>query len=215
MPSAAAGLSAVLLAAGESERMGSINKLTLPIGDQPLLRRTAQMLSRCDLVELVAVVGHEQHIAREMLRGLALRTIYNEAFRDGQMTSVYCGLAALEKPCAGVMICLADQVLLNGEDIGRICRGFEACPTSIMVPVHNGARGNPVVLDYAHRDTILKDKKNLGCRRLIEKNPDLVTVLEMPDDHVLVDLDTPAAYAAIRQRLLDNEIACASINEAG
>lgn len=205
----------MLLAAGESERMGSINKLTLPVGDQPLLRRTAEMLSRCELVELVVVLGHEQHIAREMLKGLALRTVYNEAFCDGQMTSVYCGLAALEKPCAGVMICLADQVLLNVEDIGRICRGFEDCPTSIMVPVYKGARGNPVVLDYAHRDTILKDKKNLGCRRLIEKNPELVTVLDMPDDHVLVDLDTPAAYAAIGQRLHAADVACEALNEAG
>ena len=195
--------------------MGSINKLTLPVGGQPLLRRTAEMLSRCDLVELVAVLGHEQHIARGLLQGLDLRTVYNEAFRAGQMTSVYCGLAALEKPCAGVMICLADQVLLNVDDIARICRGFEDCPTSIMVPTHKGARGNPVVLDYAHRDTILKDKKNLGCRRLIEKNPQFVTALEMPDDHVLVDLDTPAAYEAIRRRLHDADVACESFNQAG
>ena len=195
--------------------MGSINKPTLPVGGQPLLRRTAEMLSRCDLVELVAVVGHEQHIARDLLRGLDLRTVDNEAFRDGQMTSVYCGLAALEKPCAGVMICLADQVLLNVEDIARICRAFEDCPTSIMVPVYKGARGNPVVLDYAHRDAILKDKKNLGCRRLIEKNPELVTALDMPDDHVLVDLDTPAAYQAIRRRLYDPDVACESLNEVG
>jgi len=198
-------LSAVLLAAGESHRMRGINKLTLPIGDKPLLRRTAETLSRCGLVELVVVVGHEQHIARELLRGLQLRIVYNENFRDGQMTSVCCGLAALEKPCKGVMICLSDQVLLDVEDIALIRRGFDRCPTSIMVPVYSGARGNPVVLDYVHRQNILADSKNLGCRRLIENNPELVTALEMPNDHVLVDLDTPEAYSAVIQRLRDND----------
>lgn len=208
-------LSAVLLAAGESRRMGNINKLTLPVGDQPLLRRTAETLSRCGLVELVVVVGHEQHVARELLQDLPLRIVYNEDFRDGQMTSVSCGLAALEKPCKGVMICLSDQVLLDTEDIRRIRRGFERCPTSIMVPTYKGARGNPIVLDYSHRQNILADKKNLGCRRLIEKNPELVTPLEMPNDHVLVDLDTPEAYSAVMQRLCENDAACETLNMTG
>lgn len=211
----ATGLSAVLLAAGESRRMGDINKLTLPVAGQPLLRRTAQMLSRCGLVELVVVVGHQQHIARDLLQGLPLRIVYNEDFRDGQMTSVSRGLAALEQPCRGIMICLSDLVLLDVEDIAHIRRGFDSCPTSIMVPVHQGARGNPVVLDYSHREALLADPKNLGCRRLIDNNPELVTAFEMPNDHVLVDVDTPEAYTAVRQRLGENDPVNAPLDETG
>ena len=194
-------LSAILLAAGESRRMGAINKLALPMAGTPLIRRTAETLVRSGLAELVVVVGHEQEVARDLLRGVAARIVYNEDYREGQMTSVYHGLAALEKPCQGVMICLSDQYLLDEDDIGTIARGFACCPTSIMVPVYRGQRGNPVVLDYRHREAILADRRNLGCRRLIEKNPDLVTVMEMPNDHVLVDLDTPEAYADAEQRL--------------
>jgi molybdenum cofactor cytidylyltransferase len=194
-------LSAVLLAAGESRRMGNINKLSLPIEGIPLLRRTAETLARSQLVELVVVVGHEQEVARELLQGIPARIVYNEDFRAGQMTSVYRGLEALQKPCAGVMICLSDQVLLDVDDIQTIARGFELCASSIMVPMYEGRRGNPVVLDYSQREAILADRQNLGCRRLIEKNPGLVTTLEMPNDHVLVDLDTPEAYATVRQLL--------------
>jgi molybdenum cofactor cytidylyltransferase len=208
-------LSAVLLAAGESRRMGSINKLTLPIDGKPLLRRTAETLARADLVELVVVVGHEQEVARELLQGIPARIVYNEDFREGQMTSVFHGLAALQQPCAGVMICLSDQALLDVEDIRTIVNGFASCPTSIMVPVYKGQRGNPVVLDYAHRETILADRKNLGCKRLIEKNPELVTVLEMPNDHVLMDLDTPEAYANLTQRLCANSTAPQNMNMSG
>ncbi len=209
------GVSAVLLAAGESRRMGGINKLTLPINGIPLLRRSAETLARSDLVELVVVVGHEQEVACELLQGIPARIVHNEDFRDGQMTSVFHGLAALQKPCAGVMICLSDQALLDVEDIRTIVNGFATCPTSIMVPVYKGQRGNPIVLDYAHRETILADRKNLGCKRLIEKNPELVTVLEMPNDHVLVDLDTPEAYANVMQLLCGDSAAPEYVNVTG
>lgn len=209
-------LSAVLLAAGESRRMGAINKLTLPIAGTPLLRRTAENLARSDLIELVVVVGYEQEVARELLQGIPARIVYNKDFRDGQMTSVYQGLAALERPCAGVMICLSDQALLDVDDIRVIASGFATCPTSIMVPVYQGQRGNPIVLDYAHRDTILAGRKNLGCKRLIENNPELVTVLEMPNDHVLIDLDTPEAYATVSRLVSGSTGACPNpINMAG
>ena len=97
-----AEMSAILLAAGESRRMGSINKLTLPIGDTPLLRRTAQMLSRWGQKELVVEVGNQQHIARETLRGLKLPVDYNKTKPEGQMASVGDALAALENPCDGI-----------------------------------------------------------------------------------------------------------------
>ena len=123
------------------------------------------------------------------------------------MASVGVCLAALVKLCDCIMIFVYDQVLIVVVDIGHIRHVFESCPKSIMVPVYKGARGNPVVLDYCHRENILADKKNLGCRRLIEKNPELVTALEMPNDHVLVDLDTQEAYTAVMQRLRDDGVA--------
>jgi len=68
---------------------------------------------------------------------------------------------------------------------------------------------------YGGCRTILADRKNLGCKRLIEKNPELVTVLEMPNDHVLMDLDTPEAYANLTQRLCANGTAPESMNLTG
>ena len=66
------GFSAILLAAGESRRMGAVNKLTLPVTGRPLLRRTAETLLQAGLQELVVVVGHDQQTARELLRGMPL-----------------------------------------------------------------------------------------------------------------------------------------------
>ncbi len=193
--------SAILLAAGESRRMGAINKLTLPVAGEPLLRRTAGLLQRLDLREIVAVVGHEAETARGLLQGLPVQTVFNPHYRDGQMTSVHCGMAALQQACDGVLVCLADLPLLQVDDLEALMTAFADCSTSILVPTYKGTRGNPIVLDFEHRQRILSGDRNLGCKRLIEKNPDLVSTLEMANDHVVFDLDTEASYRQLQQRL--------------
>ncbi|MGB5670915.1 MAG: nucleotidyltransferase family protein [Sedimenticolaceae bacterium] len=193
--------SAILLAAGESRRMGSVNKLTLPVAGRPLLRRTAETLLRTGLQELVVVVGHEQQTARELLHGLPVRIVSNDSYKEGQMTSVHCGMAALQQVCDAVLVCLSDQPLLETEDLRRLTDAFAHCPTSVLVPTYQGQRGNPIVLAYEHRQKILVGDRNLGCKSLIQKHPELVTALEMDNDHTVFDLDTPEAYEQLQQRL--------------
>lgn len=193
--------SAILLAAGESRRMGATNKLTLPVAGRALLRRTAETLLQVELQELLVVVGHEQQTARELLCGLPLRIVYNAAYREGQMTSVHCGMTALQQACDAVLVCLADLPLLEAADLERLIGAFADCPTSVLVPTHRGERGNPIVLAHRHRAQILAGDRNLGCKRLIQKHPELVTALEMDNDHLVFDLDTPEAYQRLQQRL--------------
>ena len=149
----------------------------------------------------MVVVGHERQTAEDLLQGLPLRLVYNDNYRDGQMTSVHSGMAALQQACDAVLVCLADLPLLEVADLQRLTAAFANCPTSVMVPTYQGARGNPIVLAYAHRQSILAGDRNLGCRRLIEKNPEMVTALEMDNDHVVFDLDTPDAYRRLQRRL--------------
>jgi molybdenum cofactor cytidylyltransferase len=135
------------------------------------------------------------------LQGLEVHTVINSAYREGQMSSVHCGLEALTQPCDGVMICLADQPLLTARDIDVLIDAFARCGGSIIVPTYQGRRGNPIVLAYALRARILGGGRNLGCKRLIERNPELVTTVEMDNDHTLFDLDTPEDYANLQSRL--------------
>lgn len=191
-------VSAVLLAAGESRRMGEINKLELLVDGTPLLRRTAETLLASNLQEIVVVLGHQAEKAGEILSGLPLTFVYNEAYRDGQMTSVYEGLLSLLQPCDGVMICLSDQPLLQAKDVNTLIDAFgKRSHGSVLVPTYQGRRGNPIVIDYLHRQEILNGERNLGCKKLIENNPELVSSFEMNDNHTVVDLDTPEEYAAL------------------
>jgi molybdenum cofactor cytidylyltransferase len=192
----------ILLAAGESRRMGGRNKLQIPIDGEPLLRRSARTLLGSQLCDVVVVLGHEPEQAQPLLQGLQVRTVVNAAYAEGQMSSVHCGLAALDTAAAGVMICLADQPLLTAADIDFLIAAFtRRARGSIVVPRYEGRRGNPIVIATEHRDTILAGERNLGCKRLIERNPDLVETVAMPDDHTLFDLDSPQDYARLCERL--------------
>ena len=91
--------------------------------------------------------------------------------------------------------------MLQSEDVNCLVDTFlKDCPKSVLVPTYEGRRGNPIVLDSRHRDAILAGDRNLGCKRLIEKNPELVFAFPMPNDHCVVDLDSPDDYASIKAR---------------
>lgn len=198
-----AGVSAILLAAGESRRMGQVNKLALPINGVPLVLHTLQTLLQSQLAEVLVVVGHEQDRVRGLLAGMPVRIVSNPHYHQGQMSSVVCGMQALQQACAGVMVCLSDQALLEPADINRLVTQFLASPVPVLVPTYRGQRGNPIILASQHRADILKDETNLGCKLFIENNPELVATLAFDNDHVLFDLDTPDDVAQLQQRLAD------------
>jgi len=195
-------VSAILLAAGESRRMGEPNKLELDIAGVPLLRHSAETLLAARLREVITVLGFNTGSSRRLLAGLPVTMVENVDYREGQMSSVHQGLMALSDTCDGIMICLADQPLLTVKDIDLLIDTFDRCrDTAILVPTFQGRRGNPIILADEQRQAILGGGRNLGCKRLIERNPDLVTTFEMPNDHVVFDLDTPGDYEVLKDLL--------------
>lgn len=188
-------IAAVVLAAGSSERMGSANKLHLPIDGVPLLRGSLETLLTSNVEEVVVVLGHEQESTRALIDDLPLRLVYNEAHSSGQMTSVHCGLTALRAAYNGVIIALGDQPALSIADINRLIDAFlNRIGGEVVVPTYQGKRGNPIIISESCRADILAGTRNLGCRKFIEKNPELVRMIEMPNPSVVIDLDTPQQY---------------------
>lgn len=185
-------VSAVLLAAGASRRMGGVNKLLLDIDGTPMVRRTAAAILASGVAELVVVLGHDREAVAGALHGLSLKSVFNAHHGDGQVTSVRAGLAAVSPVSDAVMMCLADQPLLGAEDYRRLIAAFAALPPGLIaVPTVDGERGNPVVLPAALKDEVLGRGVKFGCRNLIRDNPGLVAPVEMQNRSFLVDIDTP------------------------
>ncbi|MGO4330844.1 NTP transferase domain-containing protein [Cupriavidus sp. 2TAF22] len=194
--------SAVVLAAGTSSRMGGQHKLLLPLDGEPAVRRTVRAVLAARPLEVVVVTGCKGREVIGALAGLPVDFQPNPRYEEGQMTSVAAGVAALRMPCSVVLVCLADQVLLEPADYLELVRAFATMPRgSIVVPVHAGQRGNPVAFSASYAAEVVAGHVNPGCRKLIADHPDEVFVHEAGHDRFTTDMDTPEDYARIVERL--------------
>ncbi|RFU44574.1 NTP transferase domain-containing protein [Paraburkholderia sp. DHOC27] len=201
-PGGALTFSAVVLAAGLSTRMQGAHKLLLPIDGQPAVRRTVEALAQAGPEEIVVVTGFNGREVIAALDGLRVTFQPNPRYREGQMTSVAAGVAALNAPCNVVMICLADQVLLTAADYRELVDAFATMPRgSILIPMWDGQRGNPVLFAASYAAEVISGHVNPGCRKLIAERPEEVFVHQAAHDRFIVDMDTPEDYAGVLERL--------------
>jgi molybdenum cofactor cytidylyltransferase len=195
-------IGAVLLAAGEGKRMGGIAKPAIELQGVPLIKRALFALSGAGVDEVAVVLGHQAERIELLVQDFPVSVVHNEHYRDGQMSSVHAGLAQLSGKFDAVLICLADQPLINSQDLINLIAAYKKrTHGSVVVPRVDGRRGNPIIFDWETREQVLAGDRNLGCRQFIAENPGLVEVFEAPNDHFVVDLDTEADLQALEKRL--------------
>jgi molybdenum cofactor cytidylyltransferase len=193
-------IAAIVPAAGMSTRMGR-NKLLLAFRGKPLITRAVDTLLESEIDEIVVVLGHEADRVRETLQGKQVTIVENFDYRQGMSTSIRVGLGAVSSGARAIMIYLPDQPLLEPEDLNRLIRAFAEAREhnkSIVVPFFRGQRGNPVILDASFKGAILEVVGEVGCKRVIKRNPDKMLMVEMGTDHVVRDVDTMEEYEGLQ-----------------
>ena len=194
-------ISAVILAAGESRRMGKQNKLLLPVGDEALLVKLVTSVCDSDVGQVLVVIGHEAKKIRRELNELPLNFVYNPNFSEGMTTSIKYGLKEVSHECDGFLICLGDMPFINTSEINKLIHAYVKNRIKgkdlIVVPVFKRQRGNPVLFSIEFRNDILEHKKESGCKEVIMKNSDSVMEIEMADENMLLDVDTMEDYQTV------------------
>lgn len=191
-------VAAIVLAAGQSRRMGPQNKLLAEIDGLPMVRRTLEAVSAADVSSVTVVLGHEADEVRLALKGLDLEFIENHEYAGGLSTSLKRGLSVVPPNIDAALICLGDMPRISPEQIDKLISAFAPSEDHfICVPTFGGKRGNPVLLGRRFFAEIQDISGDVGARYLIGAYPDLVHEVEMSDDAVLVDIDTPEALARI------------------
>jgi len=177
------------------------NKLLLPFAGKTIVACAVDAILRANIAEVIVVLGHEAAAIRNALRGRPLRFTFNADYRRGMASSIHAGLTALSPAAQAVMITLADQPLLETEELNFLIAEFSrAAEKSIGVPTFNGQRGNPVIFDLRYRDEILALQGDVGCKSILIRHPEAVLEVAMPTGSMLEDADTPEAYARILNR---------------
>ena len=153
-----------------------------------------------EIDEVVVVLGHEADKVKATLQGKPVTLVENFSYREGLSTSIRVGLGAVSSAAQAIMIYLADQPLLEPEDVNRLIRAFAEAKhrnKSIVVPFFHGQRGNPVILDASFKEAILEVVGEVGCKRVIKRNPGRVLMVEMETDHVVRDVDSIEDYEGL------------------
>jgi molybdenum cofactor cytidylyltransferase len=189
----------VLLAAGLGSRFGPGPKLLASLDGKPLVRHAAEAALGARPRPVVAVLGAHAEAVRAALDGLDLIGIENPDYRAGLATSLRAGLAALPGTCSAAVVLLGDMPRVTAAHIDRLAAAFAAAQDepSAVVPVQDGRRGNPVLLNLRRLGPeIACLAGDHGAGPLLKGRAD---VLEIPGDPgTALDIDTPAGLAVLQ-----------------
>ena len=164
-------ISGILLAAGESRRMGS-PKALLPYQGQTFLERICTAFFDAGVEELVVVLGAWEDKLRPALpRHPSLRTVVNPHYTQGQLSSLVCGLGALSPDSEAAVVNLVDHPLIRTETIAALIASFRTDPLPIIIAAHQGKRGHPVLFSRQVYAELLAAPLDKGAKRSCVKIP--------------------------------------------
>jgi molybdenum cofactor cytidylyltransferase len=197
-------VSAVVLAAGASTRMGRAKQL-LPLGETTVLTRTIENVRSAGLDDIVLVLGASADaIRRQLPQSLleSVKVVINHAYGQGMASSLREGLSNIDSRSDAALIILGDQPFLRPLTLHQIIDGYRGSRAQIVVPTYQGERGNPVLLDRSVFSEAMALEGDIGCRAIFANHLGDMLKVEVEDMGVLLDLDDPADYERLKQQFV-------------
>lgn len=193
---------AVLLAAGSGSRMGNRPKCLLELGGVALIRRQLIALSGAGVDELVVVLGHYADRIEPAVQDFPVTLVRNLDPDAGQVSSLRLGLQALSPKIDTVLVALADQPLINSQDINDLIGAYKKRPEGAQVvqPTVDGQPGNPVMFSGDVRDQILAGEARIGCKQWQSAHPEAVHRWVSSNQRYRADVDSLEDIEALAVR---------------
>jgi molybdenum cofactor cytidylyltransferase len=192
-------MTAIVLAAGRSTRMGAANKLLADVGGRPMVRRVVEAALASAASPVLVVTGHQEAEVREALAGLEVTFVHNPDYTKGLSSSLKAGIGAVPEAVGGALVLLGDMPQITPAHLGHLIAAFaEGRGNSIIVPTHAGKWGNPVLWPRAYFAEMLQLEGDAGAKRLLAAHASRVREVELGTDAIFADIDTPEALAELR-----------------
>lgn len=189
-------ISAVLLAAGESRRMGKFKQL-LEFGGKTFVECCVDNLLASRAGEVIVVTGHREAEVRGAIGDRHVRFVNNPDYHDGMSSSIKRGVGSISKSARACLIALADQPQIGADVINRVIEAYVKDEPLIVVPTYEGKNGHPIVVDLKLRDEILAIGPAQGLKQVVHAHSSEVIRVEVSTDAVLLDFDYPEDYRRI------------------
>jgi molybdenum cofactor cytidylyltransferase len=191
-------VSAIVLAAGMSKRMGTLKQL-LKFGERSLLETTLDALKEANVGEIIVVLGYKADTIRETMKfDSATKIVLNLSYAEGMSNSIKAGLGAVSSDSNAALIVLADQPLLSAAVINQLIEEYEKTQAAIVLPVYKGFRGNPVLIARSLFPEMMQISGDIGCRSIFGLHPEEIHKVPVNEIGILVDIDTAEDIEKLR-----------------
>ena len=192
---------AVILAGGQSKRMGTKNKLLVPINGKPMIALTVETIIASKASSVAAVTGFEHQKIQEAIKNSNIEFIHNKNFQNGISSSVVTAIKSAPEDCSAILIGLGDMPKITVSHINKLIDAYNPLEgRAICVPTWKGKRGNPVLWARRFFPEMLQLKGDFGAKELMGKYAELVVEVEMNDNGIIIDIDSPEALEAFRNK---------------
>ena len=176
--------------------MGTSKQL-LPLGNRPVIRHCFDTIAAAGIQQVIVVIGAHDNGIPEALHGTAA-TIVRSTVPDSQMAdSVRKGLGAIDDRCSGVIVCLSDHPLISVGTYKAIISAHQEAPDRIVIPVYGGRRGHPTLFPPG---AVQQITSGASLRDVIRKDASRLSLLEVADEGVVLDMDTDDDYRRILEK---------------
>jgi molybdenum cofactor cytidylyltransferase len=184
---------AVILAAGESKRMG-LPKMLLTFSGRTMIEKVISNVSESKIDKIIVVLGAYREALVELISKLPVKYCYNDNYKKGMLSSVQCGFRNLSSVCRAVLVFQGDQPLITSNAINEVIEAYLSSGKGIVIPVYKGRRGHPLLIDIKYRDEIEKLNPDKGLRSLACMFSDDVLEVDTNESGILTDFDTYEQY---------------------
>lgn len=188
-------VSAILLAAGESKRMGKLKQL-MPLGNTTIVEQTIDNLLSSGVSEVIVVLGHR---AEEVMKRVATRPIkiaVNPIYHQGMGTSIAAGLNLVDSRAQAVMLALGDQPFVDSQTLNRLIEEFDTHDKGIAIPTYQGRRGHPIIFSIKYKAQLSGLKGDIGGREIIKEHPEDILEVAVECEGIVIDIDTMTQSSA-------------------
>ena len=203
---------AVILAAGLSSRMKEFKPL-LPVDGRPAMTGLTESLRSAGVRDVIIVTGHRREDLQEEIRRLDISECYNEKYEQGMFTSIQAGLAKAKEDypdkkgfflvpvdCPLITIRAFRELMMAADAADeKSCGGASEDADDFFVPTFEGKKGHPLLIPAGRIPEILAYEGDGGLKGITDQYPDRMIRVPVPDEEIVMDMDTPEGYEEIRR----------------
>ena len=184
-------ISAIVLAAGQSIRMGDDNKLVKKYKNRYLINHILNNLIKSKIEKIIVVLGFEKSRVRKIIiKNKKINFVFNKNYKSGMSSSIKSGLKKISKKSIGFLIVQADMPLISKKIINSLYYDIKNNSKEIVASIYKKKMGNPVGFKSSMTKILSKTRGDVGAKKIIKRNKKNLSLIKVNSKSIFKDFNT-------------------------